>query len=235
MVHCKHVVGLIITKNDSFWIKMNFSYKLREKLKNDLFSHYDLKALLYPASDASIHNGISRAIKSKDLIQLKRGLYLFPQKLRRSSLSKFLIANKLYGPSYISFESALSHYGFIPEAVYTTTSACYQRKKKCFKNELGEFTFEFVPCSDFFLAVTYEKNRDGALIASPLRALFDTIYLYKKKYQSIDQLYEDLRIESHLLREEVSRYSVAEIENLAKLYKKRNVTNFYLLLIKAFK
>ena len=56
---------------------VNFAYKLRENLKVDVFGQTDLKALLYPMSDASIHNGVSRALKSKDLIKLKRGLYLF--------------------------------------------------------------------------------------------------------------------------------------------------------------
>lgn len=214
---------------------MNFAYKLREKLKTDLFSQGDLKALPYPLSDAAIHNGISRALKSKDLVQLKRGVYLFSKKLRRGSISKFVIANKLYTPSYISFESALSYYGLIPESVYTTTSACYQRKSKVFNNELGDFSYDYIPCSDFFLEVTHDLSKGGVLIARPLRALFDLIYLYKKKYQSIEQLEDDLRIESDQLKKVVEKYSVAEMEELAKQYKKKNIIDFHELLIKAFK
>lgn len=214
---------------------MNFAYKLRNEIKADIFSQNDLKAVLVPMSEASIHNGVSRSLKSKDLIQLKRGLYLFSKNLRRGPVSKFLIANKMYGPGYVSFESALSHYGLIPEGVYTTTSACHQRKTKNFVSELGDFSYEYIPCSEFFLAVVHDKVKGGVLIASPIRALFDLIYLRKKQYESIQQLENDLRINLDLLEQEVNQYSVGEIENLAKQYKKKNIMDFYQLLIKAFK
>jgi predicted transcriptional regulator of viral defense system len=214
---------------------VNFAYKLREGLRVDLFSQNDLKALLYPMTNASIHNGVSRALRSKDLLQLKRGLYLFSKNLRRSSLSKFLIANKMYGPSYVSFESALSHYGLIPEGVYTTTSACHQRKTKNFKTELGDFSYEYVPCSDFFQGVIHDKEKGGILIATPLKAFFDLVCLRKKHYQTADEIERDLRIEMSELRAEVSKYSVSEIEELAKQYKKKNVMNIYNLLIRAYK
>lgn len=214
---------------------MNFAHKIRENLKVDVFGQDDLKALLYPMSDASIHSGVSRALKSKDLVKLKRGLYLFSKRLRKGPVSKFLIANKMYGPSYVSLESALSYHEMIPEAVYTTTSACYQRKTKVFKNELGDFTYEYIPCSNFFLGVSHDKAKGAVLIASPLRALFDFIYLRKKKYKSVDEMEEDLRIEVDRLKEEVHKYSVGEIEELACQYKKRNVIETYKLLIKAFK
>lgn len=186
-------------------------------------------------SEASIHNGVSRALKSKDLVRLKRGLYLFSKDLRRGSTSKFLVANKMYGPSYISFESALSFHGLIPEAVYTTTSACYQRKTKNFRNELGEFSYEHVYCSDFYRGIIHDELKGGVLVANPLRALFDLIYLRRKKYQSLDQIEEDLRIERDRLKEEVIKFSVGEIEDLAKQYKKKNVMEVYRVLIKGFK
>lgn len=214
---------------------VNFAHKIREDLSVEVFSQNDLKALLHPMSDASIHNGISRALKSKDLIKLKRGLYLFSKRLRKGPVSKLLIANKMYGPSYVSLEFALSHHEMIPEAVYTTTSACYQRKTKVFKNELGDFTYEYIPCSDFFLGVSHDKTKGGVLIASPLRALLDLIYLRKKKYQSVDQMEQDLRIEVGRLKEEINKYSVNDIEMLAQQYKKRNIIETYKLLIKAFK
>ena len=50
--------------------------------------------------------------KSGDLIRLRRGLYAF-----RDSFNPFEAAAKIYGPSYISFETALAHYGLIPERV----------------------------------------------------------------------------------------------------------------------
>lgn len=211
---------------------MSFTTKLRNKIQSDIFSSSDVRALFYSISEAAIHNGISRGIKSSELIQLRRGLYLFNKSLQKNSVSKFLIANKLYGPSYISFESALSFHGLIPEAVYTTTSACYQRKKKIFENNLGVFSFNYIPCSNFFLDVKYEN---GLLVASPLRALFDYIYFYKKSYVEFDDIVCDLRIERELLFEVVKTYKFNEMQELAELYKKNNVRDFFNLLIMEFK
>lgn len=214
---------------------MNFALKLRDELQRDVFSQQDLKTLYSSMTDAAIHNGITRSLKSKDLLKLKRGLYLFSQKLRRGSISKLLIANKLYGPSYISFESALSYHGLIPEAVYSTTSACFQRKNKTFTNELGEFSYDYIPCESFFMGVVNLKDEKGVLMATGLKALFDLVYIRRKNYNSMMELTNDLRIEEGILQKEVSLYSSFEIENLAKSYKKKNVFLFYQMLVRNFK
>ena len=71
--------------------------------------------------------------------------------------------------SYISFESALSHHGLIPETVYETTSATFT-KNKVFENSLGRFSFAYSPVDPFYLGI--EKDEvTNAKIANPLRAL----------------------------------------------------------------
>lgn len=214
---------------------MNFAYRLRGEVKRDIFSQQDLKTLLYPMSDAAINSGVARSLKSKDFLRLKRGLFLFSKNLRKGSISRLLIANKLYGPSYISFESALSYHGLIPEAVYTTSSACFQRKNKIFANELGEFSFDYIPSNPFFMGVVNKKEEGGILIATGLKALFDLVYIRRKDYHSITELEEDLRIEKSLLQNEISNFSSIEIETLAKSYKKKSVYQFYLMLVRTFK
>lgn len=190
---------------------MNFAFKLRDKIDRDVFSQQDLQALLSPTAETAIYNGVTRSLKSGDLIRLKRGLYLFAKKLRRHSVSKFLIANKLYAPSYISFESALSYHGLIPEAVYATTSACCQRKSKVFENELGEFCFDYVPCRPFFMGVENVREKGGVLVANALRALFDLVYLRRKQYNALEDLENDLRIEKDNLGHEVMKFSLNRI------------------------
>jgi predicted transcriptional regulator of viral defense system len=214
---------------------LNFAYRLRREVKRDIFSHQDLKALLYPMSDAAINSGVARSLKSNDFQRLKRGLFLFSKNLRKGSISRLLIANKLYGPSYVSYESALSYHGLIPEAVYTTTSACFQRKNKTFSNELGDFSYDYIPSNPFFMGVINKKEEGGVLIATGLKALFDLIYIRRKSYHSIEELEDDLRIEKSLLQSEVSHFSSFEIETLAKSYKKKNVYQFYLMLVRTFK
>src|SRR3990167_6547201 len=57
---------------------------------------------------------------SHDLfLKMRNGLYA----LRIDLPSDGAIANRLYAPSYISFEYAMSRYGLIPESVYAVTSA----------------------------------------------------------------------------------------------------------------
>ncbi|MBT6325844.1 MAG: hypothetical protein HOJ35_07730 [Bdellovibrionales bacterium] len=214
---------------------MNFAYRLREVIRKDIFSQQDLKAILYSMSDTAINNGVARSLKSNEFLRLKRGLFVFSKKLRKGSISKLLIANKLYGPSYVSFESALSYHGLIPEAVYTTSSACFQRKNKTFSNELGDFSFDYIPSDPFFMGVINKKEEGGVLIATALKALFDLIYIRRKNYYLIEELEDDLRIEKSLLSKEASRVSSYEIETLAKSYKKKNVYQFYLMLVRTFK
>ena len=68
---------------------------------------------------------LNRKVKSGELIPIVKGLYEDD-----SSVPGYLLAGSIYGPSYLSFEFALSFYGMIPEAVYTFTSATYDKKKK---------------------------------------------------------------------------------------------------------
>jgi len=66
------------------------------------------------AASALLHRYKKRGF----IIQLKRGLYVFPDFLPPD----VYVANKLYSPSYISLEFALSYHGVIPETVYEITS-----------------------------------------------------------------------------------------------------------------
>src|SRR3989338_11587014 len=56
---------------------------------------------------------------NRDLfVKLRNGLYA----LRSDTPHELEIANRLYGPSYVSLEYALGFYRLIPETVYTVTS-----------------------------------------------------------------------------------------------------------------
>ena len=68
---------------------------------------------------------ISRDIKNKKLFKIVTGLYETDE-----NTPAYLLAGSIYGPSYISFEYALSYYGMIPERVTTITCATFAKKKK---------------------------------------------------------------------------------------------------------
>ncbi len=116
---------------------------------------------------------IGRLVKEGVLFPLTRGIYE-----DNSSVSGMYLASAIYGPSYLSFNTALSYHGLIPEAVYDFTSAtCEKKKKKSFTNRFGTFTYRDIPTEAFCHGVS-SVNRDGYsfLIASPEKALCDKLY-----------------------------------------------------------
>lgn len=214
--------------------KPRFIQVLKKGIKAPLFTNEDLKLLFGEADPSTILSSLSYHLKIKNIIRFKRGLYSLTSDDGKFHFTPFQLANSLYDPSYVSFESALSHYGLIPEAVYTTTSACFQVKKKEFKTPLGIFSYNFIPVRPFFLEVI-KNAKDGSLIASELRALFDLIYLRKKNYKSLNDLEVDLRIDLSELRKIIGQYQAIEIEKLGDIYKKKVTKQFAKILIRGLK
>ncbi len=128
---------------------------------------------------------VKRALARCDLIHVKRGLYYLAPKYRRGSLNLLWLTQYIYGPSYISFESALAYHGWIPEAVHTITAA--STKRSCeYKTPLGNFCFIKISCKPFFSCVN--RIIEGKLsyyIATPWKALADLVYSYKKNWRNI--------------------------------------------------
>ena len=101
--------------------------------------------------------------------------------------------------SYVSVETALSFHGWIPEAVHTITSMIYGGKSLQFTHEVfGQFEFRRVAVKPgyFLHSVTrHELQHQAALIAKPMRALLDLVYLRKLPWQGLDFLLDGLRID----------------------------------------
>lgn len=157
----------------------------------------------YRAPNFKIH----RWLDDGRLISLKRGLYAVPDVSSNISLSLPLIANHLYGPSYVSMEFMLSHYGIIPERVVQVTSVT-TRRGKCFENSLGRFSYQHLPPSYYALGIEYVKEsaRIGFMVASREKALCDWLALtpnlaiYSTKGLRL-LLLEDMRMDESILRE----------------------------------
>ena len=213
---------------------MNFATILRSKLTYDSFTDNDLKTTFQDKSPSAILSGLSRSLRSKDIIKLKRGIYVFGESLRRAPVSKFSVANKMATPSYVSFESALSFHGLIPEAVYATTSASPQRKEKLFQTHLGDFSFEYIPCQPFFMGVENQKKQSVFLIATPIKALFDFVYRKRKSYRKLQELEVDLRIDQDELKQALIGLSYRDLETLALSYRKKNVASLFELLAREY-
>ena len=170
--------------------------------------------MLLDKSDASRKAIIKRAVLEKYFNRLYRDLYLIQKIPNKPLPDLFEIAQLIWGPSYISFESALSFHGWIPEAVYTTTSACIHRSKTI-ENSLGYFQYEVVAQNAFSLGVYFYENHDSHFfIADPWKALADMIYSRNKKWTSLKAISEDLRIELDTLIDSDTKL----LENVAQNY-----------------
>jgi len=139
--------------------------------------------------------------RKKLIIRIKRDLYVVSPTVHNLEISSELVANHLYGPSYISFESALSYYGLIPERVYSMISACTKLHKQ-YETPLGRFEYIKIPERYFPIGINQEIINDSYafLIASPEKALCDKIIASRNlKIQSVkamrEYLEEDLRFD----------------------------------------
>ena len=146
---------------------------------NPVVDTLQLKDLLGNTSDK--RGKIARMIRSGDLFQLRRGLYA-----TRRDLNPLCLAAGTYGPSYISYETALSYYGLIPEAVYEITSATLKRSAE-FQNIFGRFHYRRVPESVYPAGI--ERVTESGLpflIASPTKAVCDRIALEPRIRSMLD-------------------------------------------------
>jgi predicted transcriptional regulator of viral defense system len=146
-------------------------------------------------------NLIKRAFGSGEVVHVRRGLYCLAPKYRREKIDPLVLAQRIYGPSYISLESALAYHGWIPEAVYTITSAAVDRSRE-FATPLGQFSFARVPQNVFYAQVARVKKEGGEsfLVASPLKALADYVYVHRQDWRSVDPVVESLRVEESAVR-----------------------------------
>lgn len=131
---------------------------------------------------------ISRMVKAGELIRLKNGFFLIAEKIAESPVPYEQIANLLYGPSYISFEWALSFYNMIPEGVYVITSAS-ATKSKILNTIAGTFDYIYLSHHRYAIGIDQKENAAGRfLIATPEKALADLIHLKSKKLEGNDLL-----------------------------------------------
>lgn len=119
---------------------------------------------------------VTKLLKSGALSRVKKGLYLWNE--LDEPYSREILANLIYGPSYISLEYALNLYGLIPEAVPLVTSVTTGRNKR-FDTEAGTFSYRHVPVEYYSPGISYMSgaSESGYIVASPAKALFDMLYL----------------------------------------------------------
>jgi predicted transcriptional regulator of viral defense system len=201
---------------------MDLIKKIHLNFKTDVLPLSLINSILEDKTDNAKKALLKRACKNGDLIRVRNGLYLMGEERRKAPYNLFQIANFMMEPSYVSLESALSFYGLIPEAVYTTTSVTPKKSLEQ-KSPVGQFSFSYLKTDYFNFAFYKIKHGEHQfLIATPLKALVDYIVLRKKQYKTVEEIKEDLRFdfdEFLTYKKFVNFEKVSEMLNIYKSYR----------------
>lgn len=156
-------------------------------------------------SQVAAQKVLERYTKRDVLVRVKKGLYM----VKRDAPTTFFIANKMYRPSYISFESALSHYGIIPEVVYGITSATTKVTRDFEVGGRG-FTYHKIKREAYTGYEVKKVGGDMVLIASPEKALVDYFYFVRLGKKRLNE------------RLDIRGLDKMKIKKYVKLYQRKN-------------
>lgn len=194
--------------------------QILEKLPYDVFTDTEVWELIQ-GSKATRYNLVKRALAKQEIIRVRKGLYCLPKRYQRQGIHPFELAMKISGPSYVSFESALSYHELIPEAVHTVSCATSKRRR-FFQTPLGNFSYNPIPTRVFMVGVErIENNGHPFLVAKPLKALTDYVYVNKLNWQGMEALYKSLRIEEGYLK-----FTLDELEEIKIGYTSTRISKF---------
>lgn len=171
--------------------------------------------------------------RDRQIIRLKRGLYVSSPGVTGIALSSELIANHLYTPSYVSMSSALRYYGLIPEEVYVMQSMTLKHSRD-FDTPIGRYEYTRISKASFSIGLSNVRKADYAfVIATPEKALCDLVANspgVNLRYPKEAALYleEDIRMELT----DFKQMDPAIFEAYAKVGKKADSIRILLKLLK---
>lgn len=150
---------------------------------------------------STVNTYISRFLRYKEIIPLKRGLYVssdFFEKNKGDVSYSFYLANILRTPSYVSSWAALQYYNMATEAIYSITSVT-PKVTRDYQTRAGNFVYQSIK-KDLFSDFSLGKGKFDFYIASPSKALFDLLYFKTRQFRGvkvemIKNLIEELRID----------------------------------------
>jgi len=136
--------------------------ELRKKIAGEEFDYQVLMDSLREYERP--RDRITDLLKRKEIIRVKKGIYVFGEKYARRPISREILANMIYGPSYISLDYALHHYGLIPERVETVTSVTIKRSRR-FSTPVGLFTYRRIPMKAYQTGIDQVALEDGSFVS----------------------------------------------------------------------
>ena len=167
-----------------------------------------------------------RLVRDGDIIRLKKGLFVLSPSTSNIELSPYILANHIYGPSYVSMQTALRYYGLIPEAVYSVQSMT-TGKTQNYVNSEGYFGYTHVSPEYYRVGVAIKKEAGATfMIATPEKALCDLMVFTPNlnlRFQSSirEYLEDDIRFDMSELR----NIDLGIIEECALVSRKKTMLN----------
>ena len=147
---------------------MNFIHFKNSLRDFPVFSIVDIRA----AHGGFDRRRLSEWQKKGYIKKIIKGYYFFSD-LDIDESTLWTIANKIYKPAYISFETAMSHYRLIPESIYMITSAS-TRRTSLFDTPMARFSYRTIKPSLFF---GYSLLTGGMKMAFVEKAILDYLYI----------------------------------------------------------
>ncbi|HWW42000.1 hypothetical protein [Pedobacter sp.] len=182
--------------------------QVEERLKSlglEVFTPKEFKGVFgVPTQIASVF--ISNNIDSGLFVKLRNGFYM----LKDSNPDLFFIANRLYEPSYISLETALSHYHIIPEVVYTITSVTSKIPRE-YKTPAGTFSYQRIKKEVYTGYSLQEIRGQKVFMADIEKALADYLYFVDLKKISLND------------RLELKNLNKAKLTRYVRLFKRKGM------------
>lgn len=171
-------------------------------------------------------NKIQSLCRSGAIIRVKKGLYVPGSRSGEPpEIDPLVLSGLIYGPSYVSLETALAYHGLIPERVDEITCMTSKRAKQ-FRTPLGRFHYTPIRENVFPVGVRLESAKGGSwLLAEPEKALCDRIAQVSglQAMRDVSELLQDdLRIEPV----DLAKLRLPLIQEIASLYRRKNVTAF---------
>ena len=185
-------------------------------------SEFDYNLLLHVLKDyKKPRDKIRGLLRNKDIIRVKKGLYVLGKEYNKS-YNKFVLANLIYGPSYITGQTALAFWNMIPERVELIISMTAKRKKQ-FETPVGRFSYLYCPQKIFNIGIQLEDAGDQKkfLIASPEKAMCDmaAMQTHISTKKAMKEFLELMRLDYSVSK----KPDLSLLEEIKTGYKRQNI------------
>lgn len=195
----------------------------------DPFPYFTIEAVKQLLGDetvavGTIQTALYRWMKSGQIIQLKKGVYMTRQFFERHRADIYfapMVSAILIPQSYLSLEYILQHNAILTDVTYPVTAVTL-KQTRVFENKLGTFAYRNIK-ADLYQGFTFSEYLGVPFAEATIaKALFDFLYLRPWKVGKRVKGYnlvEDLRLNL----EDFSEKDQEEFANFVEISKSRKM------------